>query len=272
MNYTLFNGKKIPKVGFGVFRMENNDISKELILKAFEVGYRHIDTATAYDNEEIVGMAIKESGLKRDEIFITTKLSNKDQREGNVNDAFFRSLEKLQLDYVDLYLTHWPVPDKYISSYVELEKYRQDGLIKSLGVSNLQIHHLKELKKNCDIMPVVNQIEVNPYFNNEEVIKYCKNNNILVEAYSPLCSNKNDVLSDEILVDIANKHNKSTAQIILKWILQRDVLPLVKTNTLSRVKENFDIFDFELSCYDMKTINSLNKNTRSMGDPDNFNF
>ncbi len=272
MDYTLSDGRKIGKIGFGVFRMENDTVSKDVILKALEVGYRHIDTAKAYNNEEVVGQAIKESGLKREELFITTKLSNQDMRDDNVKGALLTSLEKLQLDYVDLYMTHWPVKDKYIKSYVELEEYQKQGLIKSLGVSNLQIHHFEELLKHCSVIPTVNQIEVNPYLANNEVVKYCQENNILVEAYSPLCSNKNDVLSEPVLVELASKYNKSSAQIILRWLLQRNILPLVKSNTVSRLTDNFNIFDFELDEASMQKINAMNTNTRSMSDPDNFNF
>lgn len=272
MDYILYNGNKIPKLGFGVFRMENDTLSKDAILKAFEVGYRHIDTACAYNNEEIVGQAIKESGLKREEIFVTTKLANNDMRNDNAKGALLLSLEKLQLDYVDLYLTHWPVQDKYIPSYIELEQLHKDGLIKSMGVSNLQIHHLKDLEKCCTIKPTVNQIEVNPYLNNKEVVDYCIGNDILVEAYSPLCSNKNNVLDEKILLDIAKKYNKSSAQVIIRWLIQRNILPLVKTSTYSRIIENYNVFDFELDNYDIENINKLNTNTRSMSDPDNFNF
>ncbi len=272
MDYILSNNKKIPSLGYGVFRMENDELSKDLILQAFEKGYRHIDTATAYNNEEIVGQAIKESGLRRDEIFVTTKLANKDMRADNVKNALMSSLEKLQLDYVDLYLTHWPVPEKYIPSYLELETYKEQGYIKSLGVSNLQIHHLKDLEKHCSVTPVVNQIEVNPYLFNEDVVNYCQERNILIEAYSPLCSNKNDVLSEPILAEIAKKYNKTSAQVIIRWLLQRNILPLVKSSTPQRINENFEVYDFTLTDDDMKNIKSLNTNTRSMSDPDNFNF
>lgn len=272
MNIKLSNGKEIPKVGFGVYKLENNDASKDLILKAFEAGYRHFDTASFYGNEEVVGNAIKSSGLKREEIFITTKIWNDDQRNDNVKGALELSLEKLGIDYIDLYLTHWPVKDKFIKTYCELEKYRDSGLIKSLGVSNMKIHHIESLKKECNIMPVVNQIEVNPYFSNEEVVDYCNENNIVVEAFSPLCANKNNVLLEPILVELAEKYKKSPAQIIINWLMQRGIVPLAKTATPSRMKENFDVFDFKLSNEDVKRVNSINKNTRSAADPDNFDF
>ncbi len=270
MDYTLSNGKKIPSLGFGVFRMENSEVSKDIILKAFEMGYRHIDTATAYNNEEIVGQAIRESGLKREELYITTKLSTQDMTDENTKKAFMTSLEKLQLDYVDLYLTHWPVKEKFVKGYLEMEKFHEQGLIKTLGVSNCHVRHLNDLEKECSIMPVVNQIEVNPYLSNDELVDYCKSRNILVEAYSPLCSNKANVLDEIILKEIGAKYGKSSAQVILRWLLQRDILPLVKTNTLNRAKENFEIYDFNLTDEDMASIKALNTNTRSMSDPEKY--
>ncbi len=270
MDYILSNGKKIPSIGFGVFRMENSEVSKDIIINALEMGYRHIDTATAYSNEEIVGQAIRESGIKREELYITTKLSTQDMTDDNAKKAFMTSLEKLQLDYVDLYLTHWPVKDKFVKGYLEMEKFHEQGLIKTLGVSNCHVRHLNDLEKECNIMPLVNQIEVNPYLDNEELVEYCKSRNILIEAYSPLCSNKADVLNESILKEIGAKYGKSSAQVILRWLIQRDILPLVKTNTLSRAKENFEIFDFNLTDEDMKSIKTLNTNTRSMSDPEKY--
>lgn len=272
MEYTLRNGVSIPKVGYGVFRMENDLVTKDTIIKAIEEGYRHIDTAKVYKNEEVVGQAIKECGVKREDLFITTKLSNQDMRDDRVDDAFNEQLDRLGLSYFDLYLTHWPVPDKYIDAYLKMEKYYEKGLIKSIGVSNYQIHHFESLKEKCSIMPMVNQIEVNPYLANNDVVSYCQHNGVLVEAYSPLCSGKNDVLKEPVLTSISEKHGKSNAQVILRWLLQRDILPIVKTQNVNRLKENISLFDFELDLDDMKKIDSLNTNTRSMSDPDNFNF
>ncbi len=270
MENILSNGKKIPSLGFGVFRMEKTKNSKETLLKAFEMGYRHIDTATAYDNEEIVGQAIRESGLKREELFITTKLSTQDMTDERTKEAFNTSLEKLGLDYVDLYLTHWPVKEKFVKGYLEMEKFYEQGLIKTLGVSNCHKRHLDDLEASCNIMPVVNQIEVNPYLYNEEIIKYCESRNILVEAYSPFCSGKKDILSEEILIEIGKKYNKSSAQVTLRWLIERNIVPLVKTNSPIRAKENFDIFDFSLTKDDMDKIKSINIDTRSMSDPENY--
>ncbi len=270
MENILSNGKKLPSIGFGVFRMENSESSKDTLLEAFEMGYRHIDTATAYDNEEIVGQAIKESGLKREELFITTKLSTADMTEEKTKEAFYTSLEKLGLDYVDLYLTHWPVKDKFIKGYLEMEKFYEQGLIKTLGVSNCHKRHLDVLEASCNIMPVVNQFEVNPYLFNEELVKYCESRNITVEAYSPFCSGKKDVLSEDVLVEIGRKYNKSSAQVILRWLIERDIVALVKTNSADRARQNFDIFDFSLSDEDMAKIKMLNTDTRSMSDPENY--
>ncbi len=270
MEYTLYNKKKMPSIGFGVFRMENTSNSKDVLLEAFEMGYRHIDTATAYDNEEIVGEAIKESNLKREDLFITTKLSTKDMTDENTVRAFNTSLEKLGLDYVDLYLTHWPVKDKFVKGYLEMEKFYEQGLIKTLGVSNCHKRHLDDLEKSCNIMPVVNQFEVNPYLDNEELVNYCKQRNIKVSAYSPFCSGKRDVLSESILNEIGEKYNKTSAQVILRWLIQRDIVALVKTNSPNRAKENINIFDFKLDDADMNKIKSLNCNERSMSDPEKY--
>lgn len=272
MEYTLNNNNKIPAIGYGVFRMENDNDSKEAILKALETGYRHIDTAAAYGNEAQVGKAIKESGLKREEIFVTTKLWNGDMREGNEWEAIEKSLNLLELDYVDLYLTHWPVPDKYIGSYKKMEEMVAKGLIKNIGVSNLQIHHLESLAKETTLVPTVNQIELHPYLSQKELLNYCKNKNIIVEAWSPLGAIKNDLLENNTLKEIGNKYNKSVAQIILRWNIENGVLPLPKSSNPQRMKENFEIFDFKLDKDDILKIDNLNKDERVGSNPDNFNF
>lgn len=272
MNYTLNNNRTIPAIGYGVFRMENDINAKEAILKALETGYRHIDTAFIYGNEEQVGLAIRESGLKREEIFVTTKLWNENMRNGTENQCMEKSLELLGLDYVDLYLIHWPVPGKYIVAYNKIENMLSKGLTKSIGVSNFQIHHLEELEKNSSIVPATNQIELHPYLSQKELLKYCTNKKIIVEAWSPLGAIKNDLLNNEILLEMGKKYNKSVAQIILRWNIENGVLPLPKSANAERMKENFEIFNFSLDKEDIFKIDSINKNERVGADPDNFNF
>ncbi len=272
MKFQLANGKTIPAIGYGVFRMENDQETIDCIIDAINVGYTHIDTAKVYNNEEAVGKAIKQCGLPREDLFITTKLFNDDMRADNAVGAFEESLKKLDLDYVDLYITHWPVKDKYIESYLELEKLYNAGKIKAIGVSNCHIHHLEDLAKKASITPMVNQIEVQPYLDNEELVSYCKEKNIIVEAWSPLCANKNDLLKEEILINIGKKYKKSPAQVVLRWNIERGIIPLPKSSRLSRIKENFEIFDFQLTKTEMILISSLNKDERCGSDPDNFNF
>lgn len=272
MKYKMNNSNEIPAIGYGVFRMENNDSAKEAILKALETGYRHIDTAAIYGNEEQVGRAIKESGLKREEIFITTKLWNENMRRGTEYEAIEKSLDLLGLDFCDLYLTHWPVQNKYIGSYKKMEDMLEKGLVKNIGVSNLHIHHLEELEKETNIIPTVNQIELHPYLNQKEILNYCKEKNIIVEAWSPLGAVKNDLLQNESLKEIGEKYNKSVAQIILRWNVENGVIPLPKSSNPDRMKENLEIFDFALNKDDILKIDHLNKNERVGSNPDTFDF
>lgn len=268
---TLNNSITIPQLGFGVFRNPEGDSTYNSVREALEAGYRHIDTAMIYGNEASVGRAIKDSSVPREEIFITTKLWNDDIREGKFVEAFNESMKKLQLDYLDQWLIHWPV-NGFEKAWVEMEKLYKSGKIKAIGVSNFNIHHLESLSKIQTVKPCMNQIESHPYFSNSEVIKYCFDNNIAVTVWSPLGGGKTNALKDEVIVGIAEKHSKSPAQVIIRWHLQRNVIVIPKSAHKERIIQNFDVFDFELSTEEMKAINALDKNARVGSDPETFDF
>lgn len=271
-NFKLNNGLEIPSIGLGVFRLEDNKEAQKVVEMALSVGYRHIDTAMIYQNEEAVGKAIKASGIPRQDIFVTTKLWNENQRKGNVAEAFEESLRKLETDYVDLYLIHWPVPGKFVESWKVLEKIYKSGKAKAIGVSNFMRHHLDELKKVSDITPAVNQIELHPYHSQELELEYCAKAGIVLEAWSPFTAGKTDLLKSRVLVEIAERYAKSTAQIILRWNYQRGVITIPKSANRQRLEDNINIFDFELTESDMSKINQMNVNKRIGPDPDNFDF
>lgn len=270
--FTLNNGVKIPAVGVGVFRVEDHKVAYDMIRTALKVGYRHIDTAMIYGNEDAVGKAIKDSGIDRKDIFLTTKLWNDDQRSGKVQEAIDKSLERLGMDYVDLYLVHWPVKGTYVSVWKKMEEVYKSGKAKAIGVSNYNPHHLDDLLKEAEIIPVVNQIECYPYFSQEDVIAYCLKKDIRPEAWGPLGAGQSDILSNPVIAKIADEHQKTPAQIVLKWNVERGVVVIPKSVHEKRLMENINIFDFSLSEEEMKQINALNKNKRLGANPDNFNF
>lgn len=261
-NVELNNGITMPQLGFGVWQVSNEEVVPA-VKKALEVGYRSIDTARIYNNEEGVGRAIAESGIPREELFITTKLWNADQGYDKALKAFDESLERLGLEYVDLYLIHWPCPDfgLYVETYKALEKIYQEGRAKAIGVSNFDIDHLEKILDECDVVPAVNQVECHPYLQQQELKEFCAKHHIKVEAYSPLMNGR-DVLEDETIVNIAREHGKTPAQVILRWHLQNDTIVIPKSVTPSRIEENFRVFDFELSVEDMEAINTLDRNIR----------
>ncbi len=272
MEFTLNNGLKMPAIGLGVFK--SGDETSSAVEIALKAGYRHIDTAFSYKNETDVGVGIKASGVNRDDIFITTKAWNQHVRDYIVGDAYDMSLKNLGVDMVDLYLIHWPTTG-FIEAWQAMEKIYDEKRVGAIGVSNFQIHHLQELEKVAKYTPAVNQIESHPYFNNQEVIDYCKERGIVITVYSPLGGQRDtspNLLIDPTIVEVAKKYDKTPAQIILRWHLQRDVVIIPKSKTESRIIENLNIFDFELSQEDMDKIFSLNKNQRFGSDPDNFNF
>jgi len=241
------------------------------VKEAIKVGYKSIDTAAIYGNEEGVGKAIAESGVAREELFITTKLWNSNQGYETTLAAFEESMNKLGLEYLDLYLIHWPVPaqGKFVDTWKALEKLYKDGRVRAIGVSNFKIHHLEEILANCEIKPMVNQVEYHPQFNQAELYAFCKEHQIQLEAWSPLM--QGGLLEHPTLVDIADKYNKSTAQVILRWDLQTEVVTIPKSIKPHRIAENANIFDFELTSDDMEKINALNTGVRSFADPDDFN-
>ncbi|WP_078544540.1 aldo/keto reductase [Litchfieldia alkalitelluris] len=273
MNFvTLNNGLKMPQLGYGVWQVPD-DQAATAVAKAIEVGYTSIDTAMIYKNEVGVGKAIKESGVPREELFITTKVWNKDQGYENTLKAFDESLERLGLDYVDLYLVHWPTPqyDQYVDTYKALEKLYHDGRVKAIGVCNFEIEHLERLLNECEVVPVLNQVECHPYLAQNELKEFCAKHNIFVEAWSPL-DQGGEVLQDEVIKKIADAVGKTPAQVVLRWHLQNNTIVIPKSVTPSRIEENFNVFDFELSSEQMDEINAINKNRRKGAHPNEMNY
>ncbi|QFT88131.1 Glyoxal reductase [Bacillus sp. THAF10] len=267
---TLHNGVKMPWFGLGVFKVEEGQQVEDSVRMAINAGYKSIDTAAIYKNEEGVGKAIKESDVPREELFITTKVWNADQGYESTLQAFEDSMQKLGLDYLDLYLVHWPVKGKYVDTWKALEKLYKDGKVKAIGVSNFQIHHLQDILDVAEIKPMVNQVEYHPKLSQVELLNFCKENGIQLEAWSPLMQGQ--LLDNEVLASIAATHNKSVAQVILRWDLQNGVVTIPKSVKEHRIRENADIFDFELSVEEMQKINGLNEDKRVGPDPDNFDF
>jgi methylglyoxal/glyoxal reductase len=267
---TLHNGVKMPWFGLGVYLSEEGQEVINAVIAAIKAGYRSIDTAAFYKNEEGVGQAIKECGVPREELFITTKVWNTDQGYESTLSAFNESLKKLNLDYIDLYLIHWPVKEKYKETWKALETLYKEGKVRAIGVCNFQIHHLEDLLADAEIAPMVNQVEYHPRLTQKELLAYCQEHNIQLEAWSPLGRGK--MLDEPALQELAAKYRKTVAQIILRWDLQAGVVTIPKSVKEQRIIENADIFDFELSKADMDTIDSLNRDQRNGPDPDNFNL
>lgn len=267
---TLNNGVQMPWFGLGVFQANDGEEVKQSVLSAIKAGYRSVDTAAAYDNEQGVGEAIQECGVPREQLFITTKLANPDQGYENALKAFEDSRRKLGLDYIDLYLIHWPVKGKYKESWRALEKLYSEGKIRAIGVSNFHVHHLQDLMEGSAVVPAVNQVELHPRLSQRELRQFCGENNIQVEAWSPLM--KGQLLDNETIVQLAEKHRKTPTQIILRWDVQSGIVTIPKSVKEARIRENADIFDFELDDADMKAVDALNLNQRIGPDPDNFDF
>jgi 2,5-diketo-D-gluconate reductase A len=255
-NLTLNNGVQIPQLGFGVWQVPPDEVVEPVRL-ALETGYRHIDTAAAYGNEEGVGQAIRESGVAREDIFVTTKLWNADH--GRAGEAFDVSLRKLGLDYIDLYLIHWPRPDqdRYVEAYQAMEKVLSEGRVRAIGVSNFHRPHLEKLLENTDVVPAVNQIELHPYLLNDEVRAYGEAHGIATEAWSPIA--KGQVMDDPVIAAIADELGRTPAQVTLRWHVQRGSIVFPKSTTPARIEENMHIFDFELSADQMAQIDGLDQ-------------
>ncbi|ARC57738.1 putative oxidoreductase [Frondihabitans sp. 762G35] len=268
---TLNNGIEIPQLGFGVFQIDPAD-TRAATLKALEVGYRHIDTAEMYGNEKEVGEAVRDSGLAREEIFVTSKLNNGFHDPAAAKKAFDGTLEALGFDYLDLFLIHWPLPavGDFVDTWKALEEISASGRVKAIGVSNFQQHHLQRLFDETDIVPAVNQIEVHPYLTQEPLRAFGTEHGIPTEAWSPIAQGK--VLDDPTITEIAERVGKSTAQVTLRWHVQRGDIVFPKSVTEARVRENFDIFDFELTDADIAAISGLNKDERTGPNPDEFNY
>ena len=267
----LSNGVKIPSIGFGTYKSGSNEETAENVKYALNLGYRLIDAAYFYGNERGVGRGIKESNVDRSEIFVVTKLWNDDHGYEKTLEAFNKSLNNLQLDYIDLYLIHWP-NKLNADTWRAFEKLYKKGKVKSIGVCNFKKGHLEELKKTAEIMPMVNQIEIHPLNNKYEMIGHCKDNNIKLMAWSPIMRGK--LFDNEDMLKLSEKYKKTVAQIILRWHIQRGVIPIPKSSKEERIKENFEVFDFNISDEDMKFIDSLNEgdNVSVTGVPENTTF
>ena len=257
----LYNGVEIPANGFGVYQVSKEDC-KESVLTALKTGYRHIDTAQSYFNEEEVGAALKESDVPRNEIFLTTKVWIDNYGEGKAYDSVIESLKKLQRDYLDLILLHQPVGD-YYGAYRDLEKLYEEGKVRAIGVSNFYPDRLVDLCLSTKIKPMVNQIEVNVFNQQIEAKKWADKYGVVLEAWAPFAEGRNNMFQNEVLLSIGEKHNKSTAQVILRWLYQRGIVSLAKSVHEERIKENFDIYSFELDDDDMKKIETLDTSTSS---------
>lgn len=268
----LNNGIEIPSLGLGVFRMDDEKEAYNSVRKAIDLGYRHIDTAKVYENEAPIGRAVRESGVSREELFVTTKLWNEDIANGNEQKAFETSLRTLGLDYVDLYLVHWPIKDKYVSVWKEMEKIAQSGKARAVGVSNYLEHHLQEIINLKSLIPAVNQIELHPYLSQQPLVEFCTQYDIKIESWSPLCANKNNLLQEPSLKEIGVKYSKTAAQVVLRWNIERGLIVIPKSANPKRQAENLDVFDFQLTIDDMQKIDQLNKNLRVGSHPDQVGF
>ncbi|GEM01553.1 Aldo/keto reductase [Halolactibacillus halophilus] len=267
----LANGVEMPWVGLGVFKVEDGPEVKQAVIDAINSGYRSIDTASVYGNEKGVGEALKEVDVKREDLFITSKLWNADQGYESTLTAFEATLDRLGLDYLDLYLIHWPVPEAnlYQDTWRAFEKLYQEKKIRAIGVSNFKEEHLETLIQGSEITPMVNQVEFHPHLTQEPLRHFCLDHNIQIEAWSPL--KQGQLFDNDVLQVIADRHNKSIAQVLVRWDIQSGVVTIPKSTKAHRIKENADVFDFELTYDEMKQINQLNKDERVGPDPSTFN-
>ena len=296
----LSNGNMMPKIGLGtddvlfvrkLRHSENRLINKALnyyhhrILKPYlnhqlsnaiaegiNMGYRLIDTSAAYSNEGAIGRAIKMSGVKREEMFITTRVTNRQQYAHQVRESFYQSLNNFGLEYVDLYMFHWPVTDYFLDTWCEMEKLYEEGLVKNLGFANCHQHHIEDILRICKVKPVVNQVEVHPLFTQKPLIDFCKSQGIQVEAYSPIAQNNDRLRSNRVLKDLAAKYGKTLHQIILRWHIENGVIPIPRSTNVNRMRQNISVFDFSLKKEEIESIDRININSRLRYDPDNCDF
>lgn len=267
----LNNGVEIPVIGLGVFKTRDGQETTDSVNWAIEAGYRHIDTAKAYNNEKSVGEGIRKSGIAREELFITTKLWNEDIRQGNTREAFYRSLEALGTDYLDLYLIHWPAQG-FSEAWKEMERLYKEGAVKAIGVSNFQDYHLKQLMETAEITPAVNQIECHPLLTQIPLRNYCRELGIACECWSPLGGTGGNLLQNQVIGTLAEKYGKSPAQIILRWDIEEDMITIPKSVHQDRIRSNMEVFDFELAPEDVECIRGLNEDRRVGPNPDTFDF
>lgn len=265
----LSNGLKIPSIGFGTYKLGDDEKVINAVDYALKVGYRHIDTAAFYGNEEAIGKALKKSNVKRKDIFLATKLWNNCHGYENAMNAFNDSIKRLGVEYLDLYYIHWPTELNF-ETWKALEDLYYEGKVKAIGVCNFKIGHLEDLKKTARIMPMVNQVELHPGFTQKEMVKYCEENNIQLIAWSPIMRGR--LLTEPLMIQLSEKYNKTITQIILRWHIQNDIIPIPKSSNEERIKENFNIFDFEISKEDILKIDTLDRNENVSGVPDNTSY
>jgi diketogulonate reductase-like aldo/keto reductase len=267
----LKNGVQMPWLGLGVWKVTDEEQLIKAVHSAVEAGYRSIDTAAIYGNEAAVGEAIRTCGLSRDELFVTSKVWNSNQGYETTLQAFDESMDKLGMDVLDLYLIHWPVKGKYKDTWKALEKLYAEGRVRSIGVSNFHEHHLTDLLQDAKVVPMVDQVELHPRLSQQPLRQFCKANGIQIEAWSPLMQG-GELLNHPVLTEIGEKHGKSAAQSVLRWQIQHGIVTIPKSITPSRIRENFQVFDFQLSEDEMAAIDAMNENRRVGSDPDNFDF
>jgi diketogulonate reductase-like aldo/keto reductase len=265
----LLNGIEMPRLGLGVWRAKDGQETESAVAAALKAGYRSIDTASMYENEQGVGRAVRASGIPREQVFVTTKVWNNEQGYDSTLKAFRNSLDRLGMDYADLYLVHWPVVGKYKETYRALEELYDQSLVRAIGVSNFNIHHLEDLMGSCRIKPMVNQVEMHPLHTQKKLFAFCRKQGIQLESWRPLMQGRLDL---PLIEELAAKYGKTPAQIVLRWHLQLGAVTIPKSTQEGRIRENAGLFDFELEPEDMNRIDALNQNQRFGADPDHINF
>lgn len=269
--FILNNGVEIPALGLGTFPMQRFELITSVV-RAIRYGCNFFDTSSAYGNEKAIGYALKVCGKRRKEIFITTKLSNTQQRQGNIRKALMDSMRLIGTKYVDLYLMHWPNPETFIDSWKQMEVLYKEGLCRAIGVCNFHQHHMEELLSAAEVVPAVNQIELHPLLSQKSLVEYCTLKGILVEAYSPLARMHKDLVENPVMVSLSEKYRKSVVQIILRWNFQNGIVSIPKTSNKERLKSNINIFEFIISQEDIRAIDGINKDFRIRHDPDYCDF